>query len=160
MTCLASLRRLFLLLLLVPLLAACDSGPENNDLPSENIPVPRTVADADFTVTDSELKYFDFEVGTGAQAKAGDFVSVHYHGWLTNNQLFDSSYLRQEPFSFTLGSGFVIPGWDEGILDMRVGGQRQLVIPPGLGYGAAGRGSIPPDATLIFEVELVGVIEQ
>ena len=159
MTCLASLRPLFLLLIALPLLAACDTGPNNDQPPPENTPVPRTVAEADFTVTDTGLKYFDIEIGTGAQAKDGDFVSVHYHGWLTNNQLFDSSYLRQEPFNFFLGTGFVIPGWDEGILDMRVGGQRQLVIPPSLGYGAAGRGSIPPNATLIFEVELVGVTE-
>ena len=160
MTCLASFRPLFLLLVLLPLCAACDTGPNNDEPPPENTPVPRTVADADFTTTDTGLKYFDFEVGTGAQAKNGDIVSVHYHGWLTNNQLFDSSYLRQEPFTFVLGTSFVIAGWDEGILDMKVGGERQLVIPPGLGYGATPRGSIPANSTLIFEVELISVTEQ
>ena len=157
MQSLASLRPLFLLLLLLPLLAACDTGPNNDEPPPMNTPLPRTVAEADYTVTDTGLKYFDFEVGTGAQAQDGDVVSVHYHGWLTNGQLFDSSYLRQTPITFILGNGSVIAGWDEGILNMRVGGERQLVIPPDLAYGAAGRGSIPPNATIIFEVQLVAV---
>lgn len=156
---LASLRPLFLLLLLPALIAACDNAPTNDDLPPENIPEPRVIAEADYTVTDTGLKYYDITVGTGSEAQNGDRVSVHYHGWLTNNQLFDSSYLRQEPFIFILGDGFVIPGWDEGILGMKVGGERQLVIPPDLAYGAAGRGNIPPNATIIFEVELVGVTD-
>lgn len=156
MPSLANLRPLFLLFLLTPLLTACDTGP-NNEEPPVNTPAPRTVAEADYTVTETGLKYYDFEVGTGEQAQNGDVVSVHYHGWLTNGQLFDSSYLRQQPFIFILGNGTVIPGWDEGLLNMRVGGERQLVIPPDLAYGEAGRGSIPPNATIIFEVELVAV---
>ncbi len=156
---LASLKPLFLLLLLSALVAACDSSPNNDEPPPENIPEPRVVADTAYTVTGTGLKYFDFELGTGAKAENGDAVSVHYHGWLTNGQLFDSSYLRQEPFNFILGTGFVIPGWDEGILNMRVGGERQLVIPPGLAYGSAGRGNIPPNATIIFEIELIGVTD-
>lgn len=155
MTFLASLRPLFLLLVLAALLTACDSGPDNEELPPTDIPTPRVVADTAYTVTDTGLKYYDIEIGTGETADDGDIVQVHYHGWLTNNQLFDSSYISGNPFSFRLGTGFVIPGWDEGILGMRVGGERQLVIPPDLGYGAAGRGSIPPNATLIFEVELI-----
>ncbi len=123
-----------------------------------NTPVPSVVAEADYTVTDTGLKYYDLTVGTGMEeAITGDVVVVHYHGWLTNNQLFDSSYLTGDPFVFTLGTGFVIPGWDEGIAGMRVGGERQLVIPPDLAYGAAGRGSIPPNSTLIFEVELLSM---
>ena len=123
-----------------------------------NTPVPSVVAEADYTVTDTGLKYYDLTIGTGMEeAKTGDVVVVHYHGWLTNNQLFDSSYLTGDPFGFTLGTGFVIPGWDEGIAGMRVGGKRQLVIPPDLAYGAAGRGSIPPNSTLIFEVELLSI---
>ena len=157
MTFLASLRPLFLVLVLAALTAACDTGPQNDEPPPQNTPVPRVVADTSYTVTGTGLKYFDLELGTGAQAQNGDRVSVHYHGWLTNGQLFDSSYLRQQPFAFVLGTGFVIPGWDEGILNMRVGGERQLVIPPDLAYGAAGRGNIPPNATIIFEVELVDV---
>ena len=158
MTFLASLRPLFLLLALTTLLAVCDSAPENDEPPPENLPVPRVVDESDYTVTDSGLKYYDLTVGTGeATAQTGDRVAVHYHGWLTNNQLFDSSYISGDPFPFTIGTGFVIPGWDEGVVGMRVGGERQLVIPPDLGYGAAGRGPIPPNATLIFEVELVSI---
>ena len=158
MTFLASLRPLFLLLVLSTLLAACDSAPESDEPPPMDTPVPRVVAEADYTVTDTGLKYYDLTIGTGMEeAITGDFVVVHYHGWLTNNQLFDSSYLTGDPFGFTLGTGFVIPGWDEGIAGMRVGGKRQLVIPPDLAYGAAGRGSIPPNSTLIFEVELLSI---
>ena len=157
---LASFQSLFLLLLLSALIAACDSGPSNDEPPPQNTPEPRVVADADYTVTDSGLKYFDFEIGTGAKAETGDIIFVHYHGWLTNGQLFDSSYLQQEPYSFVMGLGDVIPGWEEGILNMRVGGERQLVIPPDLAYGAAGRGPIPPNATIIFEIEVVGVTDR
>jgi len=104
------------------------------------------------------LEYWDLKQGTGAVATAGQNVSVHYTGWLTTGKKFDSSVDRKEPFDFQLGAGMVIKGWDEGVAGMKVGGKRQLHIPPELGYGAAGAGGvIPPNATLIFDVELLGV---
>lgn len=109
-------------------------------------------------ITDSGLKYEDLIQGSGGVAAAGQNVSVHYTGWLTNGSKFDSSVDRNEPFSFVLGRGMVIRGWDEGVLGMQVGGKRKLTIPPHLGYGAAGAGGvIPPNATLIFDVELLAV---
>lgn len=105
----------------------------------------------------TELVIEDITVGTGAEAKAGDTVTVHYTGWLTDGTEFDSSVGR-EPFQFPLGQGQVIPGWDQGVAGMKIGGQRRLTIPPDLGYGAAGAGGvIPPNATLIFEVELLSI---
>jgi FKBP-type peptidyl-prolyl cis-trans isomerase len=108
------------------------------------------------------LKYVDSKVGTGAEATAGHKVSVHYTGWLDQNgqkgKKFDSSVDRGQPFSFNLGGHQVIKGWDEGVAGMKVGGKRTLTIPPELGYGARGAGSaIPANATLIFDVELLGV---
>lgn len=109
--------------------------------------------------TPSGLKYVDLMVGTGDEAKSGMTVSVHYTGWLENNTKFDSSRDRGTPFSFTLGAGQVIKGWDEGVVGMKIGGKRKLIIPQELGYGAQGAGGvIPPNATLIFEVELVKVM--
>jgi FKBP-type peptidyl-prolyl cis-trans isomerase len=106
----------------------------------------------------SELKIEDLQEGTGEEAKAGKTVSVHYTGWLENGTKFDSSHDRRQPFSFPLGAGHVIRGWDEGVAGMKVGGKRKLTIPPNLGYGARGAGGvIPPNATLVFEVELLGV---
>ncbi|MFN2383117.1 MAG: FKBP-type peptidyl-prolyl cis-trans isomerase [Gemmatimonadota bacterium] len=100
----------------------------------------------------------DETVGTGAEAAAGKRVSVHYSGWLTDGTPFDSSRQRNEPFGFTLGAGEVIPGWDEGVAGMKVGGRRMLVIPADIAYGAEGAGGvIPPNATLVFDVELLGV---
>jgi len=108
-------------------------------------------------VTTSGLRITDLAVGSGAEAKAGQKVSVNYRGTLENGKEFDSSYGRG-PFSFPLGGGRVIQGWDEGVAGMKVGGKRKLVIPPDLGYGSRGAGGvIPPNATLIFEVELLGV---
>lgn len=108
--------------------------------------------------TASGLQYEEVLVGTGAEAKAGMLVTAHYHGTLTNGQVFDSSVKRNEPFSFRLGAGQVIKGWDEGIAGMKIGGKRRLTIPPELGYGARGAGGvIPPNATLVFDVELVDV---
>lgn len=104
------------------------------------------------------LQYYDIKVGTGAEAKPGQTVSVHYTGWLTSGKKFDSSVDRGQPFQFKLGAGQVIKGRDEGVAGMKVGGKRQLRIPPDLGYGARGAGGvIPPNATLIFDVELLGV---
>jgi FKBP-type peptidyl-prolyl cis-trans isomerase FkpA len=112
--------------------------------------------------TASGLQFEDTTVGTGAQAQAGQQVKVHYTGWLYSDGVkgakFDSSKDRNDPFGFSLGGGMVIKGWDEGVQGMKVGGTRLLVIPPQLGYGARGAGGvIPPNATLLFEVELLGV---
>jgi FKBP-type peptidyl-prolyl cis-trans isomerase FkpA len=107
--------------------------------------------------TNSGLKYEDLSPGTGVEAKAGDTVDVHYTGWLTNGQKFDSSVDRGQPFSFKLGAG-VIKGWDEGVAGMKVGGKRKLTIPAALGYGARGAGTaIPPNAELVFDVELLKI---
>lgn len=107
----------------------------------------------------ADLQIEDLQVGTGAEATAGRSVDVHYTGWLTNGKKFDSSLDRGRPFSFPLGGGRVIKGWDQGVAGMKVGGKRKLTIPPELGYGAggAGGGLIPPNATLVFEVELLAV---
>ena len=109
--------------------------------------------------TSSGLTYWDIRVGNGETAKEGSRVLVHYTGWLTSGKKFDSSVDAGQPFKFTIGNGEVIKGWEEGIAGMRVGGKRQLRIPPELGYGAQGTpdGPIPPNATLIFDVRLLGV---
>jgi len=113
----------------------------------------------DTVSTPSGLQYVDEVVGTGASPSPGQTVSVHYTGWLENGTKFDSSYDHGGPIPFPIGVGRVIKGWDEGVMTMKVGGKRRLIIPPQLGYGArgAGDGLIPPNATLIFEVELLGV---
>lgn len=108
--------------------------------------------------TDSGLQYWDIKVGTGAEAKAGATVRVHYTGWFTNGKKFDSSVDAHQPYEFMLGAGNVIKGWDEGIAGMKVGGKRQLRIPPELAYGDAGfKDIVPPNATLIFDVQLLSV---
>lgn len=109
-------------------------------------------------ITPSGLEYWDIQKGTGATAVAGSLVRVHYTGWLVNGSKFDSSRDRNEPLEFQLWRGKVIKGWDEGVAGMKIGGKRQLRIPPELAYGARGAdGVIPPNATLIFDVELLGL---
>jgi len=118
-------------------------------------PTPPPVANA---APEAPLGVVDVKVGTGPEAKAGDKVKVHYTGTLTNGTEFDSSRKRNQPFEFVLGQGRVIKGWDQGVAGMKVGGKRKLTIPPGLGYGARGAGgTIPPNATLLFDVELVEI---
>lgn len=108
--------------------------------------------------TASGLIIEDLVVGEGAEAAAGQQVTVHYTGWLTDGRKFDSSKDRNDPFAFALGARHVIAGWDEGVQGMKIGGSRKLTIPPELGYGARGAGGvIPPNATLVFEVELLGL---
>ena len=109
--------------------------------------------------TDSGLQYWEIKVGTGEEAKAGDKVKVHYTGWFTDGKKFDSTVDANQPYSFTLGKNEVIKGWDEGVTGMKVGGKRQLRIPPELAYGEAGyKTIIPPNATLIFDVQLLAIL--
>ena len=125
--------------------------------PSSAGAAPANATAREVTLSDG-LKYTDDQVGTGTEATAGKTVSVHYTGWLLDGTKFDSSRDRGQPFSFPLGAGRVIKGWDEGVAGMKIGGKRTLVIPPDLGYGARGAGGvIPPNATLKFEVELLDV---
>ena len=106
--------------------------------------------------TDSGLKYVDEKIGVGDSPSKGDLLVVHYTGTLEDGTVFDSSVKRNQPIEFAVGTGRVIPGWDEGLMSMKTGGKRKLIIPPELGYGSRGAGGvIPPDATLVFEVELV-----
>jgi FKBP-type peptidyl-prolyl cis-trans isomerase len=126
--------------------------------PGTSSPSGPTKVNGQPTTTPSGLEYWDIVVGTGATAVPGKPVSVHYTGWLTNGDKFDSSLDRGKPFVFPLGEGQVIKGWDEGVAGMKAGGKRQLKIPPALGYGDSGAGGvIPPKATLIFDVELLEV---
>ena len=120
------------------------------------------VAQSNMTTTDTGLQYIDHTVGDGAEAVAGVTVQVHYTGWLWVDSLrgakFDSSVDRGQPFQFRLGAGSVIGGWDEGVAGMKIGGKRELIIPPNLGYGSRGAGGvIPPNATLNFEIELLNI---
>jgi len=106
-----------------------------------------------------ELKIEDLKEGTGPTPKKGDTIVVHYTGWLTNGKKFDSSHDRKKPLEFKIGVGQVIQGWDKGVITMKVGGKRKLTIPPDMAYGSRGAGGvIPPNATLIFEVELLEVL--
>ncbi len=128
-------------------LMAMNTGSESEQSPSDEV-----------VTTPSGLKYVEIEEGTGATPQKGRTVVVHYTGTLENGTKFDSSRDRNRPFEFKLGVGQVIKGWDEGISTMRVGGRRQLIIPPDLGYGVRGAGGvIPPNATLIFDVELLRI---
>jgi FKBP-type peptidyl-prolyl cis-trans isomerase len=116
-------------------------------------------ADENYVTTESGLKYADLRQGTGEQAKLGDFVTVHYTGWLKGEK-FQSSRDRNFPVTFGLGTEEVIKGWDEGVAGMKVGGKRKLVIPPHLGYGTNGGSGIPPDTELTFEIELLEIKRQ
>ena len=126
-----------------------------------SVPLKASVLGAKAVTTDSGLKYEDIVVGTGASPQRGHQVTVHYTGTLEDGTKFDSSLDRGQPFTFQIGLGRVIKGWDEGVLTMKVGGKRKLVIPPQLGYGARGAGGvIPPNATLVFDVELLDTKEE
>jgi FKBP-type peptidyl-prolyl cis-trans isomerase len=140
-------------LALTAMVAACGFRPAAT--PTATVANPNAT---EVTMPDG-LQYSDDVVGTGAEATAGKTVVVHYTGWLMDGTKFDSSIDRDQPFSFPLGAGQVIKGWDEGVAGMKVGGQRTLIIPPALGYGARGAGNvIPPNATLKFQVQLLDVL--
>jgi len=137
------------------------TAPKKRVLVVPNTKAPTKVI-GDGVKTDSGLQYWDIKVGTGTVAKDGSHVKVHYTGWLTTGKKFDSSVDAHQPFEFTIGKGDVIKGWDEGVTGMKVGGKRQLRIPPELGYGDSGTpgGPIPPNATLIFDIQLLAVSPQ
>jgi FKBP-type peptidyl-prolyl cis-trans isomerase len=136
--------------LAVVVLAACSSAPSTTG--------GGTTANATEVSMPDGLRYTDEQIGTGAEATTGKTAVVHYTGWLMDGSKFDSSVDRNQPFSFPLGAGQVIKGWDEGVVGMKVGGKRTLIVPPALGYGARGAGNvIPPNATLKFEVQLLDV---
>jgi peptidylprolyl isomerase len=142
-----------------PSVAATEASTTPTPTPTTTNTPKTTTTDAKKTITTaSGLKYVELKVGTGATPKPGQTVAVQYTGTLENGTKFDSSRDRGVPFEFPLAAGQVIKGWDEGLSTMKVGGRRQLIIPPELGYGASGAGGvIPPNATLIFDVELVGI---
>ena len=145
---------LVMLAALALVLAACTNGDDEEEVSVSDATNGPPPVSGETTVTDSGLQIIDIEVGAGDAAKAGDTVTVHYTGWLTDGTKFDSSLDRGEPVSFSLEG--VIQGWQEGIPGMQVGGKRRLIIPPELGYGEAGFAPlIPPNAELIFDVELV-----
>jgi peptidylprolyl isomerase len=131
---------------------------ERSNKPVNIADIPFIDPDVEIVTTATGLQYQDWVIGEGQIAQSGDTVEVDYTGWLTDETKFDSSVDRGTPFSFTLGVGGVIAGWDEGVAGMAVGGKRLLIIPSDLGYGASGAGEIiPPNATLIFEVELLAI---
>jgi FKBP-type peptidyl-prolyl cis-trans isomerase len=156
-----------LVLLSSAVVVGCSAKPEATPQQDSTQPAPQAAPEAaapepeapGATEDVTELKIEDTVVGKGREAKAGDTVSVHYTGYLTDGTKFDSSLDRGQPYPFTLGAGQVIAGWDEGVAGMKIGGQRKLTIPPDMGYGPGGTpdGTIPPNATLVFTVELLGI---
>jgi FKBP-type peptidyl-prolyl cis-trans isomerase len=144
------------ILALAAAFAVAQSAAKKATAPNTDAPTKVT---GEGVKTPSGLIYWDIRVGNGQTAKEGSHVRVHYTGWLTTGKKFDSSVDAGKPFDFTIGNGEVIKGWEEGVAGMRVGGKRQLRIPPSLGYGAEGTpgGPIPANATLIFDVQLLGV---
>jgi FKBP-type peptidyl-prolyl cis-trans isomerase len=151
--------KIFLLVLVLSALALAQTAAKKAaPKPAPNPPATPTKVTGAPTKTASGLQYWDIKVGTGAEAQTGQHVKVDYTGWLTNGKKFDSSVGTGRPFEFLLGGGQVIKGWDQGVAGMKVGGKRQLRIPPDLAYGPKGYpGVIPPDSTLIFDVQLLGV---
>jgi peptidylprolyl isomerase len=142
----------------VPITAEVQLAQAAEDLVPETATLEDTSTEGTLVTTDSGLQYEEMVVGTGAMPQTGQKVTVHYTGTLEDGTKFDSSRDRNRPFTFTIGVGQVIKGWDEGVATMRVGGQRKLVIPPELGYGSRGAGGvIPPNATLLFDVELLRI---
>jgi FKBP-type peptidyl-prolyl cis-trans isomerase FkpA len=135
-------------------LVACGGYPDARHEASANAPEADLAA---MTQTASGLNILDLEVGSGEEAMAGKTVTVYYTGWFLDGEKFDSSLDRGETYSFQVGQSAVIRGWHEGVAGMRVGGWRRLVIPPELGYGAQGRAGIPPNSTLVFDIELLDV---
>lgn len=131
--------------------------PEQSKSAAQQRVAEKPVEKRKFKTTKSGVKYYDLKIGHGEQAQPNCRLTVHYKGWLDDGTVFDSSRTRDEPFTFTLGVGEVIRGWDEGIRGMRVGGVRELIIPPSLGYGNKASGRIPPNSTLHFQVELLAV---
>lgn len=158
-----TLPAVFLLVGSAALFAACSVKPATQSVKLEDVSI-ESVQEDQFAATNSAvetgeaMEITELKVGTGAEAQSGKKVKVHYTGTFLDGKVFDSSVTRGEPFSFTLGAGQVIEGWDQGVAGMKVGGKRKLVIPPELAYGPNGiPGAIPPNATLAFEVELLGV---
>lgn len=153
-----NVEKIIVLLLLIAAVSIPACSQKEGTASAEKAPAAQSQATAGAVKTPSGLSYTDLVKGTGASPTSGKNVTVHYTGWLENGTKFDSSVDHGQPFTFRIGAGEVIPGWDEGVMSMKVGGKRKLVIPPQLGYGAAGAGGvIPPNATLIFEVELLDV---
>jgi FKBP-type peptidyl-prolyl cis-trans isomerase len=148
---------IFLVVVLIGYLVYKDYSTRNQPAADGTLDTTPPAPSASAVTTASGLIYEDLQVGDGATAKSGDAVTVNYTGWLADGTKFDSSLDSGQTFDFTLGTGSVITGWDEGVVGMNVNGIRLLVIPPDLGYGASGYGSIPGNATLTFEVQLVGI---
>jgi len=155
------MRRFFVLIAVMALASAplvAQQAPAKGSQAAKPAPPKAAKLEPAPVVTPSGLKYWDLKVGTGTEAVKGKTVSVHYTGWLTNGKKFDSSVDAGRPYDFRIGAGSVIKGWEEGVAGMKIGGKRKLEIPPALAYGKDGYpGIIPPNSTLIFEIELLGV---